>query len=42
MSDADGDDRKDELVFEYELDASPYRVWRAIRMPAFRRKWLPG
>lgn len=32
----------EELVFDYELDAPPEKVWRAISMPAFREKWLPG
>jgi uncharacterized protein YndB with AHSA1/START domain len=29
------------LVFEYELDAPPEKVWRAISVPGFRDKWLP-
>lgn len=29
------------LVFEYEIDAPPRKVWRAIRISAFRDKWLP-
>jgi len=32
---------KTDLVFEYELDAPPEKVWRAISIPAFREKWLP-
>ena len=31
-----------DLVFEYELDASPETVWRAISIPGFRDKWLPA
>ena len=30
-----------DLVFEYELDAPPEKVWRAISIPAFRDRWLP-
>lgn len=29
------------LVFEYELDASPEKVWRAISIPELRANWLP-
>jgi uncharacterized protein YndB with AHSA1/START domain len=36
MSDADA------LVFEYDLDAPPPKVWRAISIPAFRERWLPA
>jgi uncharacterized protein YndB with AHSA1/START domain len=31
----------EDLVLEYELDAPPEKVWRAISIPAFREKWLP-
>jgi uncharacterized protein YndB with AHSA1/START domain len=30
-----------DLVLEYELDAPPEKVWRAISIPAFRETWLP-
>jgi uncharacterized protein YndB with AHSA1/START domain len=30
-----------DLVLEYELDAPPEKVWRAITNPALREKWLP-
>jgi len=30
-----------ELTFEYEFDAPPEKLWRAIAAPAFRAKWLP-
>lgn len=30
-----------DLVLEYEFDASPQKVWRAISFPEFREKWLP-
>jgi uncharacterized protein YndB with AHSA1/START domain len=30
-----------DLVFEYDLDAPPEKVWRAISIPAFRDRWLP-
>ena len=32
---------KDDLVLEYELDAAPEKVWRAVSSPALREKWLP-
>jgi len=31
-----------DLVLEYELDAPPEKVWRAISTPDLREKWLPG
>jgi uncharacterized protein YndB with AHSA1/START domain len=31
----------DHLVFEYELDAPPQKVWRALSIAGFREKWLP-
>lgn len=30
------------LVLEYELDAPPEKVWRAISIPALREHWLPN
>src|SRR5690349_4244849 len=30
-----------DLVFEYDLDAPPEKVWRAISIPALRDRWLP-
>jgi uncharacterized protein YndB with AHSA1/START domain len=43
MSDAAEPDRDDErkLVFEYDLDAPPEKVWRAVTIPALRARWLP-
>ena len=41
MSETEAKDRTDQLVFEYEFEASPEKVWRAVCMPEFRRKWLP-
>ena len=43
MTDA-SEDRTDkpEIALEYELDAAPEKVWRAITTPAFREQWLPG
>ncbi len=40
--DMNGRDVAKELVLEYELDAPPEKVWRAISIPAFREKWLPA
>lgn len=42
MSDTEAERRKKDLMFEYELDAPPEKVWRAVSNPAFRDKWLPG
>jgi hypothetical protein len=42
MSDAVIPDRADEtLVLEYEFDAPPAKVWRAVTIPALRERWLP-
>ena len=30
-----------EIALEYELDAKPEKVWRAIAVAAFRERWLP-
>jgi uncharacterized protein YndB with AHSA1/START domain len=30
-----------EIALEYELDAAPEKVWRALAVPAFRERWLP-
>ena len=31
----------EDLVLEYELDAPPEKVWRAVSIAAFRERWLP-
>ena len=36
MTDADA------LILEYDLDAPPAKVWRAISLPALRDRWLPA
>lgn len=41
MSDVDREKSATDLTFEYELDAPPDKVWRAISIPAFRERWLP-
>jgi hypothetical protein len=46
MSDMAGDPREEtqeeaEIALEYELDATPDKVWRAIAVAAFRERWLP-
>jgi len=33
---------KAEIALEYELDAKPEKVWRAIAVAAFRERWLPN
>lgn len=30
------------LDLTYDLDAPPAKVWRALSIPAFRERWLPG
>ena len=42
MNDLDAERQTKELVLEFELDAPPEKVWRAISIPAVRRKWLPN
>lgn len=42
MSESDTQDRTEQLVFEYQLDAPPEKVWRALSIPAFRERWLPA
>jgi hypothetical protein len=42
MSDiASGPPEETEIALEYELDAKPEKVWRAIAVAAFRERWLP-
>ena len=42
MSDIANDPREEpEIALEYELDAAPEMVWRAIAVAAFRERWLP-
>jgi uncharacterized protein YndB with AHSA1/START domain len=41
MSDTETEKQAQILAFEYELDAPPEKVWRAISIPGFRDKWLP-
>ena len=41
MNDTGIEPQTTDLVFEYELDAPPEKVWRAISIPAFRDRWLP-
>jgi len=41
MNDREAEPPTPNLTFEYELDARPETVWRAISVPAYRRKWLP-
>ena len=41
MSEPESREQLTDLVFEYELDEPPQKVWRAISIPEFREKWLP-
>ena len=40
-TDVETDEQAKELILEYELDAPPEKVWRALSIPAFRERWLP-
>jgi uncharacterized protein YndB with AHSA1/START domain len=42
MSESEARERTKELVFAYQLDAPPEKVWRALSIPAFRERWLPA
>ena len=35
------DPSETDLVLEYEFDAPPAKVWRAVTIPALRERWLP-
>ncbi|MDR0253762.1 MAG: polyketide cyclase [Brucellaceae bacterium] len=41
MTDHENKESAVRLVFEYELEASPQKVWRAISLPELRANWLP-
>ncbi len=42
MNDAPNDKSESaEITLEYDLDAPPEKVWRAIAIPALRERWLP-
>ncbi|PDT89375.1 hypothetical protein CO669_14665 [Bradyrhizobium sp. Y36] len=42
MSDLVKPDRPDaNLVLEFDFDAPPAKVWRAVTIPALRERWLP-
>jgi uncharacterized protein YndB with AHSA1/START domain len=42
MNNVDAERQTKDLVLEFELDAPPEKVWRAISIPSVRRKWLPN
>jgi uncharacterized protein YndB with AHSA1/START domain len=42
MSESDTHDRAKQLVFAYQLEAPPEKVWQALSIPAFRERWLPA
>ena len=42
MNNVDATRQTKDLVLEFEFDATPEKVWRAISIPAVRRKWLPN
>lgn len=41
MSDRMTKPQQEKLEFEYDLDAAPEKVWRAISSAEHREKWLP-
>lgn len=41
MTDRKTDDQGKGIELEYEIDAPPHKVWRAISIPEFRENWLP-
>ncbi|UFZ02369.1 SRPBCC domain-containing protein [Bradyrhizobium ontarionense] len=41
MTDTKADQQTKDLVLDYDLDAPPEKVWRAISIPALRENWLP-
>lgn len=41
MSDTTSDRPAKDLVLEYDLDTPPEKVWRAIGIAEFRKRWLP-
>lgn len=41
MNDRTSDRPTKDLVLEYDLDAPPEKVWRAIGIAEFRERWLP-
>ncbi|MGC2781111.1 MAG: polyketide cyclase [Bradyrhizobium sp.] len=42
MSDTEAEQQTKDLVLDYDLDAPPEKVWRAISIPALRENWLPS
>ncbi|MBR7651064.1 SRPBCC family protein [Brucella oryzae] len=42
MTDRQEEPREKGIELEYELDAAPQKVWRAISIPEFRENWLPS
>lgn len=42
MTDRQEEPREKGIELEYELDAAPQKVWRAISIPDFRENWLPS
>jgi len=41
MNDIEADEETKDVMLEFELDAPPEKVWRAISIAEFREKWLP-
>ncbi|MGJ4888394.1 SRPBCC family protein [Bradyrhizobium sp. HKCCYLRH3099] len=42
MTDLEAPSRDQQLVLDYDLDAPPEKVWRALSIPALRDSWLPS
>lgn len=41
MSGDDGQEAIDPLVFEFQFDEPPEKLWRALSTPGLREHWLP-
>lgn len=42
MTERTPDEPLQQLEQEFEIDAPPEKVWRAVSEPGLREKWLPG
>lgn len=41
MSDGYSQGQGNVIELDFDVDAPPHKVWRAISVPAFRQHWLP-
>lgn len=42
MSEPESRSDEGSIALDYELDAPPHKVWRALHTPELRAIWLPG